>query len=151
MIGPDPAQTSRAESLLHHALAWKAACACPDLPLVLDVASDGIIPWTGGLRTARERLLEAGATINTLHVPPSPEAEADLGGLEDEIAHYHALGARRLQALAGGPRSFVTAPEGAEDLARALRQKILIEVALHPADPPGGAGPTPPSHIRPSL
>lgn len=128
----DPAETSGAESLLHHAVAWREACACPDLPLVLDVASDGVIPWTGGLRTARERLLDLGATINTLHAPSVPFAGEETAGLEDEIAHYRTLGARRLQALAGGPRAFSTAPEGAEDLARALRRKILLEVAAVP-------------------
>jgi hypothetical protein len=69
-------------------------------------------------------------------------------GLEDEIARNHALGARLLQALAGGPRAFAVAPEGSEDLARALRRKILREVADRP---PGGALPTPPSHIRVPL
>lgn len=131
-LASDPAETSGAESLLNHAVAWKEACACPDLPLVLDVASDGLIPWTGGLRTARERLLDLGATINTLHVPASPFDGEATAGFEDEIAHYRTLGARQLQALAGGPRSFSTAPEGAEDLARALRRKILIEVAAAP-------------------
>jgi len=43
-LAADPAQTSGAEALLHHALAWRDVCACPVLPLVIDVASDRVIP-----------------------------------------------------------------------------------------------------------
>jgi hypothetical protein len=97
------------------ALAALDECPCRPLRRVIDVSGDGI--GSGGwveVDTAREMAVAAGITINGLPI---------LDPAEDDLEPYY-----RARGI-GGTGSFVVEAHGFEDFARALRQKLIREIA----------------------
>jgi hypothetical protein len=97
------------------ALAALDECPCRPLRRVIDVSGDGIGSggWVG-VDQAREMALAAGITINGLPI---------LDPTEDDVAPYY-----RDRVIAGTD-SFIVEAQGFEDFARALRHKLIREIA----------------------
>lgn len=90
-------------------------CPCRPLRRVIDVSGDGI--GSGGwveVDTAREMALAAGITINGLPI---------LDPAEDDLAPYYR------DRVITGTGSFIVEANGFEDFARALRHKLIREIA----------------------
>lgn len=90
-------------------------CPCRPLRRVIDISGDGIGSggWVG-VDAAHEMALAVGITINGL-----PILDPD----EDDLAPYY-----RDRVIAGAD-SFIVEAHGFEDFARALRQKLIREIA----------------------
>lgn len=88
---------------------------------VIDVSGDG--PNIGGrdIRAARDEAVAKDITINALVIrgPGSSTARAGYGSLED---YYR-------ENVIGGPGAFVEIARGREDFARAVRTKLVLEIA----------------------
>jgi Protein of unknown function (DUF1194) len=97
------------------ALAALDECACRPVRRVIDVSGDGI--GNGGrigVDNAREMALAAGITINGLPI---------LDPTEDDVAPYYR------DRVIGGTGSFIVEANGFEDFTRALRHKLILEIA----------------------
>lgn len=89
---------------------------------VIDVSGDG--PSNNGARVdqARDRAVAAGITINGLPIlndRPSPGGFPGAGNLD---LYYS-------DCVIGGPGAFIVAAEGFEAFGRAIRSKLLLEIA----------------------
>ncbi|MFB9971872.1 DUF1194 domain-containing protein [Pseudoroseomonas cervicalis] len=99
---------------IDHAAALLAACPHEATRRVIDLSGDG--PDMRGLRPAaqaRDAAVDSGITINALAI---------LTGRPGLVEHYR-------DAVTGGPGAFVQPAEGREDFARALRAKLVREIA----------------------
>lgn len=99
---------------LDHAAALIAACPSEPTRAVIDLSGDA--PDMRGNRPApeaRDAALAAGITINALAI---------LDGRPDLAETYG-------RTVIGGPGAFVMAAQGREDFARALRAKLVREIA----------------------
>lgn len=97
------------------ALELRDSCGCAAARFVFDISGDG--RSNGGrvsVDAAREIAIGAGVTINGL--PIVDDTEPDLA------THYR-------EHVAGGVGSFVIEANGFEDFARAIRQKLVLEIA----------------------
>jgi hypothetical protein len=90
-------------------------CPCRPLRRVIDVSGDGIGSggWVG-VDQAREMALAAGITVNGL-----PILDPD----EDDLEPYYR------DRVIGGDDSFIVEAHGFDDFARALRHKLIREIA----------------------
>jgi hypothetical protein len=97
------------------ALATFEDCPCRPLRRVIDVSGDGIGSggWVG-VDAAHEMALAAGVTVNGL-----PILDPD----EDDLEPYYR------ERVIAGPDSFIVEAHGFADFARALRQKLIREIA----------------------
>lgn len=96
-------------------LSLRDSCGCAAARYVFDVSGDG--RSNGGrvsVDEARELAIAAGVTINGLAIVDDTEP--------DVADHYR-------EHVAGGTGSFVIEANGFEDFARAMRQKLVLEVA----------------------
>jgi hypothetical protein len=114
-------RSSRGSTALGEALVFAGgllpACGCAAQRRVIDVSGDGVNNAGAVAPTAaRDLLVSDGAVINGL---PITGDGSDLGLL----AHYE-------QEVKGGDGAFVIEANGFEDFARALRQKLVLEIAL---------------------
>jgi Protein of unknown function (DUF1194) len=93
--------------------------------LVIDVSADSAYSWGGvPLALARDRAIAAGITINGLAVLCRTCSGRPVGGdLEGEFA----------RRIIGGPASFVVTADGNTSFEDAVRKKLLLEIAGHPA------------------
>jgi hypothetical protein len=99
---------------IDHARTLLAACPFEATRQVIDVSGDG--PDMRGLRRApeaRDAAVEAGITINALAILRGRPGLVDSYGAE----------------VIGGPGAFVMAADGRGDFARALRAKLVREIA----------------------
>lgn len=116
-------RTSRGSTALGTALAFAVelfgSCGCEAARRVIDVSGDGLNN-SGALdaSTGRDLALARGIVVNGL---PITGDGSDLGLYE----HYDA-------EVKGGQGSFVIAANGFEDFARAIRQKLVLEIAYAP-------------------
>jgi hypothetical protein len=85
--------------------------------IVVDVSGDGPDNCNTGtlIDTAKSDLFASGATINGLPILEGADAATIEGWYRDNVI--------------GGPGSFVMAAQGYDDVARAFRQKFVIEVS----------------------
>lgn len=96
-------------------LSLRESCGCVATRYVFDVSGDG--RSNGGRLTAdeaREIAIAAGVTINGLAI---------VNDTEPDVADQYR------EHVAGGTGSFVIEANGFEDFARAMRQKLVLEVA----------------------
>lgn len=80
---------------------------------VIDVSGDGRNNWGRPVYTVRNEAVEKGITINGLPI---------LGGASGLDAYFESC-------VIGGPASFVVPAHGFSDFARAVRQKLIQEIA----------------------
>lgn len=92
------------------------ASAPPALRRVVDVSGDGPDNGTASLDAIRDRLLTSGVTINGLAILGDANAPVPI---DDYYERF----------VAGGEGSFVVAVNGFSDFARAVRIKLIAEVA----------------------
>ncbi|HEX6977971.1 MAG TPA: DUF1194 domain-containing protein [Alphaproteobacteria bacterium] len=100
---------------VEYAMSVLDACPCQPARRVIDVSGDGIT--NGGRRTAdeaRDMAVALGVTVNGL--PIRDPAEGDVR------THYE-------EHVIGGLGSFVAEANGFDDFARALRHKLVLEIA----------------------
>lgn len=119
------ARASRGSTALGAALAFATelfdACGCQPMRRVIDVSGDGVNnsgPITSG--AARDLAVARGVIVNGL---PITGEGSDVGLYE----HYET-------EVKGGEGAFILEATGFEDFARAIRQKLVLEVAM--AAPP---------------
>jgi len=86
---------------------------------VIDVSGDGPNNWGRPVNVARDEAVEKGITINGLPI---------LGSSSGLDAYYE-------NCVIGGPASFVVAAHGFEDFARAIRNKLIQEIASDTREP----------------
>jgi hypothetical protein len=114
-------RTSRGSTALGTAIAFAVdlfdRCGCEAGRRVIDVSGDGVNN-SGALNaaSARDMAVARGIVVNGL---PITGGDSDIGLYE----HYDA-------EVKGGQGSFVIEAAGFEDFARALRQKLVMEIAL---------------------
>lgn len=94
---------------------------------VVDLSGDGPDNNELGLsvEAARDRAVAEGIIVNALAIEGDAEALAVLGP-DATLAAYFA------QRVAGGPGAFVAQAEGVADFARAIRRKLVREIAWRP-------------------
>jgi hypothetical protein len=90
---------------------------------VVDVSGDGPNNMGGSVEAARDRLLADGVTINGL--PIMIKAWGGFGTIPD-LDRYYA------DCVVGGPGSFVLPVREPGQLAEAIRQKLILEIAGAP-------------------
>jgi hypothetical protein len=89
---------------------------------VLDISGDGPNNDGGYILQARERVIEAGITINGLPILNDRPAPSGYPRLEDLPAYYR-------HCVIGGSGAFQIAAESFEAFARAVRLKLVQEIA----------------------
>ena len=104
---------------------------------VLDISGDGPNNDGGYVVHARERLINAGVTINGLPILNDRPAPSGYPRLQN-LSHYFE------NCVVGGAGSFQVAAESFEDFAVAIRLKLVQEIAWR--DPPRPAA-RPPLHM----
>jgi hypothetical protein len=116
----DVVRTSRGSTGLGGALVFAidlfAACGCEPMRRVIDISGDGLNnsgPLTAA--AARDRAVAAGIVVNGL---PITGDGSDVGLQE----HYET-------EVKGGDGAFVIEANGFEDFGRAMRQKLVLEIA----------------------
>ena len=103
---------------------------------VVDISGDGPNNWGGRVTSARDAAVAAGVTINGLPIindRPSPFGWAPFRNLD---LYYR-------DCVIGGPGAFIVVANSFSDFARAVRKKLILEIAgLVPNDPvqPGPNG-----------
>lgn len=116
----DVMRTSRGSTALGSAIAFAVdlfdSCGCEAARRVIDVSGDGVNN-SGALTAAagRDVAVERGVIVNGLPIT----GEGSDVGLYD---HYDA-------EVKGGQGAFVIEAKGFEDFARAIRQKLVLEIA----------------------
>jgi Protein of unknown function (DUF1194) len=119
----DVVRTSRGSTGLGGAVVFAidlfASCGCEAVRRVIDVSGDGVNN-SGPLpaATARDLAVTAGIVVNGL---PITGPGSDIGLYE----HYDA-------EVKGGDGAFIIEAAGFDDFARAIRQKLVLEIALAP-------------------
>jgi hypothetical protein len=93
---------------------------------VVDVSGDGPNNMGPPVVPSRDRLLEAGVTINGLPIMirPSMRAGPTSPGLDD---YYR-------ECVIGGPGAFVLPVDDLHHMAEAIRQKLILDIAGLPGD-----------------
>lgn len=98
---------------------------------VIDVSGDG--PSNNGQRVdqARDRAVAAGIIINGLPILNDRPSPGGFPGVANLDLYY-------TDCVIGGPGAFIIAAEGFESFGRAIRSKLLLEIAGNrpPAPPP---------------
>ena len=96
---------------------------------VIDVSGDGPNNWGGSVKVARDAAVAAGVTINGLPIinnRPSPFGWPSMPNLD---LYYR-------DCVIGGPGAFIVVAKNFADFARAVRKKLILEIAgLTPDDP----------------
>lgn len=115
------ARTSRGSTALGTAIVFAIdqfeACHCEAMRRVIDVSGDGINNSGAiGAGAARDLAVAAGIVVNGL---PITGDGSDIGLYE----HYD-------REVKGGDGAFIVEANGFEDFARAIRQKLVLEIAL---------------------
>lgn len=109
---------------------------------VIDISGDGANNDGIGVTTARDRALADGLTINGLPIVndrPSRYGRRQIPNLD----YYY------IDCVVGGPGAFIIVANGFEDYARAVRRKLILEIA-GAVPPPTKPGIVPADgHIRP--
>ncbi|MDT8855309.1 DUF1194 domain-containing protein [Paracoccaceae bacterium Fryx2] len=93
---------------------------------VIDFSGDSINNWSGpGIAEARAEVLAANITINGLPILRPGDPGRSGSNLEAEYA----------ERIIGGPGAFVVTADGRDSFARAVRRKLILEIAgLMPGD-----------------
>lgn len=102
---------------------------------VVDISGDGPNNWGGRVTAARDAAVAAGVTINGLPIindRPSPFGWRTMRNLD---LYYR-------DCVIGGPGAFIVVANSFQDFARAVRKKLILEIAgRQPEDPPAGHPP----------
>lgn len=98
---------------------WKARAMLDDVPYraereVIDISGDGKDYQLGRLSTARDAVLERGATINGLPILAAPD--------DPDVERFYR------EHVIGGPASFLSPAKDFHDIAPALRRKLVLEL-----------------------
>ncbi len=89
---------------------------------VVDVSGDGVTNSGRPSQAARDEAVAAGITINGLPIMPEGPGLPGLIPLDEYYRHN----------VTGGPGAFVLPAEGLGSFARAVRRKIIMEIAAKP-------------------
>ncbi len=91
---------------------------------VIDISADSANTWSGiPIETARAAAVSAGITINGLAILCRDD---DCGGRPVSYSVEEAFA----RDIIGGPRSFVVTVDGSKSFAEAVRQKLVLEIAM---------------------
>jgi hypothetical protein len=95
--------------------------------LVIDISGDGPNSAGGNVAVARDRVVEAGITINGVAINNFDGSNFTLPDLD---RYYE-------ECVIGGPNSFVLAVDSFESFGEAILRKLILEIAdLHPDQRP---------------
>lgn len=89
---------------------------------IIDISGDGPNNMGGNVATARDRALAAGIVINGLPIMGQRPSASGFPVLADLDAYYQ-------DCVIGGPGAFIVVAEGFDDFARAIRRKLVLEIA----------------------
>lgn len=103
---------------------------------VIDLSGDGPNNWGGLVAVQRDQAVAAGVTINGL--PIINDRPSRFGGppMPDLDLYYR-------HCVIGGPGAFIVVANNFEDFGRAVRRKMILEIAgrqPRPGGPPPGSG-----------
>ena len=96
---------------------------------VIDVSGDGPNNMGSPVVAARDRVLAAGVTINGLPIMIRPSMRGAPPG--------YGLDTYYRDCVIGGPGAFVLPVRDASELALAIRQKLILDIAQRPVAMPG--------------
>ncbi len=96
---------------------------------VIDVSGDGPNNMGAPIVPARDRVLAAGVTINGLPLMIRPSMRGAPAG--------HSLDSYYRDCVIGGPGAFVLPVRDATELAEAIRQKLILDIAQRPPEVSG--------------
>ena len=102
-----------------------ASLAVPADRRVLDISGDGPNNDGGLVHRARDRLVDAGVTINGLPILNDRPAPSGYPSLEDLPAYFR-------NCVVGGAGAFQVAAEGFDAFATAIKRKLVFEIAALP-------------------
>ncbi len=107
----------------------------------LDISGDGANNDGEYITIARDRAVRAGITINGLPIVNGRPSEFGSLPIEHLDWYYE-------DCVIGGTGAFIIVANGFEDFARAIRRKLILEIAgRQPTNPPGQDGITRPRPI----
>jgi hypothetical protein len=102
----------------------------------IDISGDGANNHGAHITAVRERAIAAGIVINGLPIINGRQSRHGLPPLPYLSAYYR-------ECVIGGPGSFLIVANGFKDFARAIRRKLILEIAGHfpPSRPTRAPGP----------
>ena len=89
---------------------------------VLDLSGDGPNNWGGPVRRARDTAVRAGVTINGLPIVNDRLSPFGTPSFRDLDLYYR-------DCVIGGPGAFIVVARNFPDFARAVRRKLILEIA----------------------
>ena len=89
---------------------------------VIDVSGDGPNNWGDLVTTARDRAVAAGITINGLPILDNGTGRFSLYNIPNLDLYYR-------DCVIGGPGAFLVVAADFDDFARAVRRKLILEIA----------------------
>lgn len=99
---------------------------------VIDISGDGPNNWGRSVIEARDQAVAAGITINGLPIVNSRPSFGNLPQTANLDLYY-------TDCVIGGPSAFIIVAQGFEDFARAVRRKLILEIAGWTPDEAPGA------------
>jgi len=99
---------------------------------VIDLSGDGANNSGSVVVTARDRAVELGYTVNGLPIINGRPSPYGMPQIENLDRYYR-------ECVIGGPGAFIIVANGFDDFARAIRRKLILEIAgltPHPAGEP---------------
>ena len=132
--GPSVARRTSISGAIDFALPWIANNGIEGTRRVIDISGDGPNNWGDLVNKARDRAVAAGVTINGLPI-------LDDGG--SRFARYNIpnLDLYYRDCVIGGPGAFLEVAADFKDFARAVRRKLILEIAGRTPPPPAGLVP----------
>lgn len=95
---------------------------------VIDISGDGIANAGPNVERARDRAVASGITINGLPIAFDPDNPHGLPNKVDLARYWR-------ECVVGGPGAFVVVAESFRAFARAVREKLVLEIAGHTPPP----------------
>lgn len=130
----DPPQSARRTSIsqaIDFAVPWFENNGFQGMRRVVDVSGDGPNNWGDLVTNARDRALAAGITINGLPILNDGNSFVSRYNIPDLDLYYR-------DCVIGGPGAFFVVADSFADFARAVRRKLILEIA---GTTPRGADP----------
>ena len=119
---PSTARRTAISGAIDFALPWFEANTFEGTRRVIDISGDG--PNNGGtaVTTARDRAVAAGVTINGLPILDDGGGLFSRFNIADLDLYYR-------DCVIGGPGAFLVVADSFRDFARAVRRKLILEIA----------------------
>lgn len=126
---PNSARRTSISEAIAFAVPWFANNGFEGTRRVVDISGDGPNNWGDLVTTARDRAVAAGITINGLPILNDRSNIYSRNNIPELDLYYR-------DCVIGGPGAFIVVAKNFADFARAVRRKLILEIAG--ATPHGG-------------